>query len=101
MQRHIGVVLLAALVAPAASGAQAGAKKVSERADSATQVKAVEIIGTVTGTGRTRAGNAISREAITQVPLGTNALRLVEQLPGVNVQSSDPSGSYEIGRAHV
>jgi iron complex outermembrane receptor protein len=91
----MSALVLAALVGPVALGAQGTNKTITERADSATKVKAVEIIGTVTGTGRTRAVNAINRDAITQVPLGTNALRLVEQLPGVNVQSSDPNGSYE------
>lgn len=95
MPRPTSALALVALLVPAVLGAQGSTKKISERADSATKIKTVEIVGTVTGTGRTRAGNAISREAITQVPLGTNALRLVEQLPGVNVQSSDPNGSYE------
>lgn len=95
MERYTAALLLAAALGPTTLGAQGPARKVTERADSATKIKAVEVIGTVTGTGRTRAVNAISRDVITQVPPGTTALRLVEQLPGVNVQSSDPSGAYE------
>ncbi len=95
MPRSTSALVLAALIVPAVLGAQGTGRKVSERADSATKVKAVEIIGTVTGTGRTRAGNAIIKEALTQAPAGTSALRLIEQLPGVNIQSAEPNGSYE------
>jgi iron complex outermembrane receptor protein len=63
--------------------------------DTVRKLNDVEVIGTVTGTGKVRSSNTIDTLTFRYVTPGTNALRVVERLPGVNVQNSDNLGSYE------
>ncbi len=50
---------------------------------------------TVFGEGQTRQVNTISRSDIQQSVPGTSPLKVLEKLPSVSFQSSDPFGSYE------
>ena len=50
---------------------------------------------TVFGEGQTRQVNTISRSDIQQSAPGTSPLKVLEKLPSVSFQSSDPFGSYE------
>ena len=64
-------------------------------ADSAHRLGAVVIVASPSGRGETRGANAIGRRELHERAAGTSALKAVEKLPGVNVQTSDPWGSYE------
>jgi iron complex outermembrane receptor protein len=49
----------------------------------------------VLGRGETRQVQSIGAQEIDQRPAGTSPLKAIENLPGVNFQSSDPYGAYE------
>lgn len=55
-----------------------------------------ELVVNVTGRGRTQGANALDSLVLQRVVApGTSALRSIERLPGVNVQSADAFGAYE------
>jgi iron complex outermembrane receptor protein len=83
-------VLLVAPSLAAQEPQQQGAPK-----DSAKKLAAVSIVATPSGRGETRGANAIGKVDLQDRTAGTSALKAVEKLPGVNMQSSDPWGSYE------
>ncbi len=76
---------------PALVGAQE--KKPTAR-DSAQTLGKV-IIGGVTGRGSARAAAAVDSTELKRVAPGTSALKVIEKLPGVNVQGVDGFGMYE------
>lgn len=49
----------------------------------------------VLGRGETRQVQSINAQQIDHLPPGTSPLKAIENLPGVNFQSSDPFGAYE------
>ncbi len=49
----------------------------------------------VLGRGETRQVQSVTAQQIDQLPPGTSPLKAIENLPGVNFQSSDPYGAYE------
>ncbi len=51
---------------------------------------------TVTGRGETRTSANISAESIATEIVGISPLAVLKELPGVNVQTSDPFGLYEL-----
>ena len=51
------------------------------------------------GTDRTRNTISITREALLAAPAGISALKMLESLPGFNVQTSDALGLYEFGNS--
>ncbi|MEO6526838.1 MAG: TonB-dependent receptor [Gemmatimonadaceae bacterium] len=63
--------------------------------DSVQRLGTVSIVATPSGRGETRGANAIGRSELHERAAGTSALKAVEKLPGVNVQSADPWGAYE------
>lgn len=63
--------------------------------DTAKKLAAVSIVATPSGRDQTRGANAIGKFDLKERAAGTSALKAVEKLPGVNMQSSDPWGSYE------
>ncbi len=69
----------------AAAGADAGT------ADKAKQLQTISVVAT----GETRQVQTIGREDIKAATPGTSALKVLNELPGVNFQSSDPWGAYE------
>jgi iron complex outermembrane receptor protein len=63
--------------------------------DSVRKLETVAVIATASGRGETRGANAVGKIDLKVRAAGTSALKAVEKLPGVNMQSSDPWGSYE------
>ena len=63
--------------------------------DSVQRLRGVAIVATPSGRGETRGSNAVGQRELTERTAGTTALKVLEKLPGVNVQSSDPWGQYE------
>lgn len=55
----------------------------------------MEVRGSVSGLGKVRGANAVSRADLQSTVAGTSPLKAVERLPGVNFQSADPFGAYE------
>lgn len=51
------------------------------------------------GTDRTRSAISITREALLAAPAGISALKMLDSLPGFNVQTSDALGLYEFGNS--
>ena len=85
--------ILPVVVAPALA-AQSPEQQGSER-DSVRRLAPVSIVATPSGRDQTRGANAIAKTDLKERAAGTSALKAVEKLPGVNMQSSDPWGSYE------
>src|SRR5262249_57028312 len=80
-----------AILAPSlAAQEQQGSPK-----DSVRKLAPVSIVATPSGRDQTRGANAIVKTELKERAAGTSALKAVEKLPGVNMQSSDPWGSYE------
>jgi iron complex outermembrane receptor protein len=63
--------------------------------DTVQRLGAIAIVATPSGRGETRGTNAVGKSELRESAAGTSALKVVEKLPGVNVQSSDPWGAYE------
>jgi len=51
------------------------------------------------GTDRTRNAISITREALLAAPAGISGLKMLESLPGFNVQANDALGLYEFGNS--
>lgn len=87
------------LVVPIVFGATSGTaqqpKQQGSARDTVQRLGAIAIVATPSGRGETRGANAIGRRELKESAAGTSALKVVGKLPGVNVQSSDPWGSYE------
>jgi iron complex outermembrane recepter protein len=83
-------VILGASSAMAQEPKQQGSAK-----DTVRKLDAVSIVATPSGRGETRGANAVGRLELKDRTAGTSALKVIERLPGVNIQSSDPWGSYE------
>lgn len=60
----------------------------------ANRAKTMDAVSVV-AVGQTRQIQSISAEDIQAAPPGTSALKVLNELPGVNFQSSDPWGAYE------
>jgi iron complex outermembrane recepter protein len=84
------MIATAALLLPLlpARAQQAGSR------DSAQTLGKVVITG-VTGRGSARAAGVVDSSVLTQAAPGTSALKAVERIPGVNMQSVDGFGMYE------
>lgn len=67
----------------------------SVRADTARRLRDLEAVGSVVGTGRPRAAASVPTTALREAIPGTSPLRLLDRVPGVNVQYADPFGQYE------
>lgn len=67
----------------------------AQRHDSVASLEAVEVRASATGRGGARGTNAIDAATLRLTPAGTSALKVIERLPGVNVQSADAFGMYE------
>ncbi|HEY0776856.1 MAG TPA: TonB-dependent receptor [Gemmatirosa sp.] len=106
----IGRILAAAVLAGApvafapadARGQQAPAdstrpvrRPTGVRPDSARRLTGVTVTATVSGRGSARSATTVDSARIHAAPPGTSALKVIEQLPGVNVQNADGFGMYE------
>ena len=65
------------------------------RPDSARRLTGVTVTATVSGRGSARSATSVDSARIHAAPPGTSALKVIEQLPGVNVQNADGFGMYE------
>jgi iron complex outermembrane receptor protein len=96
----LALALLAALYGSAAiatdtdSTASTPATPAAAPTADANGAKTMEAVSVV-AVGQTRQIQSISAEDIKAAPPGTSALKVLNELPGVNFQSSDPWGAYE------
>jgi iron complex outermembrane receptor protein len=74
------------------AAARVGAQEVPAAEPEADDLQEISIIGT----GEARASAAISFESIATEVEGISPLAVLKELPGVNVQTSDPFGLYEL-----
>jgi iron complex outermembrane recepter protein len=92
-------IAVASWLAPAVLGASVLASQEPQQQgaakDSAKKLATVSIAATPSGRDQTRGANAIGKTDLKERAAGSSALKAVEKLPGVNMQSSDPWGSYE------
>jgi iron complex outermembrane receptor protein len=86
---------LTSLLLLGAATATAGAQQPTPPRDSAQRLGSVQITTSASGQGETRNVSALSKLQIQERAAGTSALKVLERLPGVNVQSADPWGAYE------
>ncbi len=89
--QHVFLAAASSLLLPlfvTAGAQQAGAR------DSAQSLGKVMVTG-VTGRGSSRAASTVDSTALKQAAPGTSALKAIERVPGVNVQSADGFGMYE------
>ncbi|WP_374571694.1 TonB-dependent receptor [Phenylobacterium sp.] len=91
MRQHL--LLGAAIGALLATAGQAAAEEADSTAAAGADAEVSELV--VYGQGETRQVQAIKPQEIEQAAPGTSPIKLVEKLPGVNFQSSDPFGAYE------
>jgi iron complex outermembrane receptor protein len=93
------IVMASRIVVPVIIGASSAmgqqAKQQTSPKDTVKKLDAVSIVATASGRGETRGANAVGKLELKERAAGTSALKVVETLPGVNMQSSDPWGSYE------
>ena len=87
----LGVVFVGALQAQDSTRA----RRATIVRDSVQRLRTVEVVASRVGRGKTRAGSAVDAIDLHLAPVGTSALKVVERLPGVNMQSADPFGTYE------
>jgi iron complex outermembrane receptor protein len=92
--------LLAASLLGGATAASA------QEADKAAEVDTVVVTGkrlseasVAIGTDRATATVSITREALLSAPAGITGLKMLESLPGFNVQANDALGMYEFGNS--
>lgn len=71
-----------------------GAQQPAAKRDTAQQLTTMKVTG-VTGRGSARAAAAIDSTTLKSAAPGTSALKVIERLPGVNMQSVDGFGMYE------
>ena len=83
------LALSSLLLLAAAAGAQQPARK-----DSAQSLGIVRVTG-VSGRGSARSASTLDSGTLRQVAPGTSALKAIERVPGVNMQSADGFGMYE------
>ncbi|SFJ62305.1 iron complex outermembrane recepter protein [Caulobacter sp. UNC279MFTsu5.1] len=98
--RHFRALLLAASVLGGATPALA------QEADKASTVDELVVTGArvseasvAIGTDHATATVSITREALLSAPAGVTGLKMLESLPGFNVQANDALGMYEFGNS--
>ena len=88
----VHVVLLALVLAGPVTAQQ---RPDTTRTDTTRVLKTIEVRGSASGLGQTRAQNALSKLDLQVTAAGTSALKAVSALPGVNMNAADPFGLYE------
>jgi iron complex outermembrane receptor protein len=101
MRRIAPFLLATAAFIPAAAHASdavvesaAGEVEAADSAD-ATEEAPAEVDIVVFGSGQSRQVQRVRSEDIQILAPGTSAIRAIEKLPSVNIQSADPFGNYE------
>jgi iron complex outermembrane recepter protein len=96
----------AALLASAVSAGLAGAANAQSADPETSAVEDVVVTGrrvstaaVAIGTDQTTNTIAITREALLSAPAGISGLKMLESLPGFNVQANDALGLYEFGNS--
>ncbi len=80
--------------------AAAAATQEDERLDEVTVTgRRLSDAATAIGTDQATATVAITRDALLSAPAGITALKVLESLPGFNVQANDALGMYEFGNS--
>ncbi len=79
---------------PARTDTAGAPRPAGTRRDSVTRLTGVTVTA-VSGRGLARSAAAVDSTRIHAAPPGTSALKVIEQLPGVNVQNADGFGMYE------
>lgn len=82
-------------IATASAQDSTRARRSAMQRDSVQRLRTVEVVASRVGRGKTRAGSAVDAVDLRLAPIGTSALKVIERLPGVNMQSADPFGAYE------
>ncbi|MES2723333.1 MAG: TonB-dependent receptor plug domain-containing protein, partial [Pseudomonadota bacterium] len=90
-----GAALATVLSAPTWALAQ-GAGTVEELVVTGSRVSEASV---AIGTDQATATVAITREALLSAPAGVTGLKMLESLPGFNVQANDALGMYEFGNS--
>ncbi|MEO8778614.1 MAG: TonB-dependent receptor [Rhodanobacter sp.] len=88
---HGSSLLAATADTSTASVASSSDAALATKAGKARTLEAVSVVAT----GETRQIQTVSSEDIKALPPGSSALKALDQLPGVQFQSSDPWGAYE------
>ena len=95
--RHFRALLLAASVLGGATPALAQeASTVDELVVTGARVSEASV---AIGTDHATATVSITREALLSAPAGVTGLKMLESLPGFNVQANDALGMYEFGNS--
>jgi hypothetical protein len=83
-----------------------GAPALAQEADKAAELETVVVTGkrlseasVAIGTDHATATVSITREALLSAPAGVTGLKMLESLPGFNVQANDALGMYEFGNS--
>lgn len=88
---HAHLALAAATAASAAPDASPADPALAAKVGKARELEAVSVVAS----GETRQIQTVSSEDIKALAPGSSALKALDQLPGVQFQSSDPWGAYE------
>ncbi len=91
----LAAAALSTAIAASLHGQATPAGRTTTQRDSVQRLRTVEVVGSRVGRGKARAGSAVDPVDLQLAPVGTSALKVVERLPGVNMQSADPFGTYE------
>jgi iron complex outermembrane receptor protein len=93
---RLTIIAIGATAPLAASLAQAPTQQGQPaNRDSAQRLNTVTITTSITGRGVARGASAVDGKALQAAAPGTSALNVIQQLPGVNVQSADGLAMYE------
>jgi len=101
---HAAVRLRALLLAASVLGS--ATPVLAQEADKAAELETVVVTGkrlseasVAIGTDHATATVSITREALLSAPAGITGLKMLESLPGFNVQANDALGMYEFGNS--
>lgn len=80
----------------------------SETASAETEEEKIQVVGrristteVAIGTGEVTNTLAVTREALLSAPGGISGLKMLESLPGFNVQTDGALGLYELSLIHI
>jgi iron complex outermembrane receptor protein len=96
----LGGAALAALIVGAARAEEQPAEAGASQADTVVVTgRRVSEAASAIGTDQTRNTISITQEALLSAPSGISGLKMLESLPGFNVQANDALGLYEFGNS--
>ncbi|AAK25398.1 TonB-dependent receptor [Caulobacter vibrioides] len=97
--RFKALLLAASLLGGATSAYAQDAEKAAEVDSVVVTGKRLSEASVAIGTDRATATVSITREALLSAPAGITGLKMLESLPGFNVQANDALGMYEFGNS--